>query len=114
MKFQDINRENLKHSLNELLYNPIYKNQVNKVSQIFRDRPLPAMDTAMYWIDYVIRHRGAPHNRSSGLDLKWYEFYLLDVILFVVLCLVIILVTTFVVLKQIIKLVNQTSKVKVN
>jgi len=38
------------------------------------------MDTAMFWIDYVIEHRGAPHMVSAGLDLPWYQFYLLDII----------------------------------
>lgn len=39
------------------------------------------MDTAIYWIEYVARHRGARHLRSAGADLPWYEYFLVDVIL---------------------------------
>jgi len=38
------------------------------------------MDTAMYWINYVIEHRGAPHLVAAGVELPWYQFYLLDIV----------------------------------
>ena len=34
----------------------------------------------MYWTEYVIRHKGAPHLRSAVLDLAWYQYLLQDVI----------------------------------
>jgi len=34
----------------------------------------------VYWTEYVIRHKGAPHLRSAALDLAWYQYFLLDVI----------------------------------
>jgi len=34
----------------------------------------------VYWTEYVIRHKGAPHLRSAVLDLAWYQYLLLDVI----------------------------------
>jgi glucuronosyltransferase len=33
----------------------------------------------VYWTEYVIRHKGAPHMRSAALDLTWYQYFLLDV-----------------------------------
>lgn len=53
------------------------------MSAIFKDRPMSALDTAVYWVEYVIRHRGAHHLRSAAVDLPWYQFYLLDVIAFI-------------------------------
>jgi hypothetical protein len=43
------------------------------------------MDTAIYWVEYVIRHKGAPHLRVAGLDLPWYQYHLIDVIVFIAL-----------------------------
>jgi glucuronosyltransferase len=37
------------------------------------------METAIFWTEYVIRHKGAPHLRSAGADLPWYQYLLLDV-----------------------------------
>jgi glucuronosyltransferase len=39
------------------------------------------LDTAVYWVEYVIRHRGASHLRNVGADLFWYRYYLGDVVL---------------------------------
>jgi glucuronosyltransferase len=34
----------------------------------------------LYWTEYVIRQKGAPHSLSAVLDLPWYQYFLLDVI----------------------------------
>ncbi|XP_062134229.1 UDP-glycosyltransferase UGT5-like, partial [Drosophila sulfurigaster albostrigata] len=78
--YRTVTEQELRHSLTELLENPKYMDNMKRASKIFRNRPLDAMDEAMFWIDYVIEHRGAPHLVSPGLDLPWYQFYLLDII----------------------------------
>ncbi|KAH8407726.1 hypothetical protein KR222_011450 [Zaprionus bogoriensis] len=78
--YRTVTEEELRYSLTELLENPKYRDNMKRASQVFRHRPLNAMDTAMFWIDYIIEHRGAPHMVSAGLDLSWYQFYLLDII----------------------------------
>ncbi|XP_030387611.1 UDP-glucuronosyltransferase 2B1 [Scaptodrosophila lebanonensis] len=80
LSYDAISTDTLNGSLSELLYNPKYQTNAKRASRIYRDRPLGAMDTAMYWIDYVIEHRGAPHIISASLSLSWYQLYLLDVL----------------------------------
>lgn len=82
LHFQSITEDLLRYSLLQLIENSSYAENVQRVSHIFRDRPLEPRKSALYWIEYVIRHKGAPHMRSAGLDLNWYQFYLLDVIAF--------------------------------
>lgn len=36
--------------------------------------------SVVYWTEYVIRHKGAHHVKSHGLNLAWYQYFLLDVI----------------------------------
>ena len=43
------------------------------------------MDTAIYWIEYVIRHRGAKHMRYPAADLSLFQRYSLDVMAFLIL-----------------------------
>jgi glucuronosyltransferase len=57
-----------------------YRENVQRLSRIFRDQPLTPLQQAVYWTEYVIRHKGAPHLRSAVLDLAWYQYFLLDVI----------------------------------
>ncbi|XP_017874679.1 PREDICTED: UDP-glucuronosyltransferase 2C1, partial [Drosophila arizonae] len=80
LDYRTITTEQLRSALLELLENPKYRDTMKRSSRIFRQRPLGAMDTAMFWIDYVIEHRGAPHMVSAGMDLAWYQFYLLDIV----------------------------------
>jgi glucuronosyltransferase len=51
-----------------------------RTSRIFRDRPQSALDTAIFWTEYVIRHGGAPHLQSAAMKLAWYQYLLIDVI----------------------------------
>ncbi|MBO8927591.1 hypothetical protein INP01_14215, partial [Staphylococcus aureus] len=57
---------------------------VKRMSSIFHDRPMSALNTAVYWVEYVIRNKGAHHLRSAAVDLTWYQYYLLDVIAFLI------------------------------
>ncbi|XP_062553450.1 UDP-glycosyltransferase UGT5-like isoform X2 [Armigeres subalbatus] len=92
--FPNITETSLRWALDELLYKPEYKKNMNRVSSVFRDRPVPALDEAVYWVEYVLRHNGAPELRSAGLDLPWVSFMLLDVIGFFVVVVVIIVWAT--------------------
>lgn len=40
------------------------------------------LDTAIYWIEYVVRH-GSDSLRSPAMELAWWQIELLDVYLFV-------------------------------
>jgi glucuronosyltransferase len=57
-----------------------YRENAQRLSRIYRDQPLTPLQQAVYWTEYVIRHKGAPHLRSAVLDLAWYQYLLLDVI----------------------------------
>lgn len=45
---------------------------------------MKALDTAVYWIEYVIRHKGAPKLQSMAKNLAWYQYYLVDVVAVIV------------------------------
>jgi glucuronosyltransferase len=53
---------------------------VQYLSSIFRDHPRRPLEQAVYWTEYVIRHKVVRHMRSAVLDLAWYQYFLLDVI----------------------------------
>lgn len=46
------------------------------------DQPMKPMEIAIWWIEYVIRHKGAEHLRSPAVDKAWFKLYSLDVISF--------------------------------
>ncbi|RZC32757.1 UDPGT and/or Glyco tran 28 C domain containing protein, partial [Asbolus verrucosus] len=83
LSYKEITEEKLSEKLTQLLTNSAYSNEAKKKSRIFHDRLVSPMDTAIYWVEYVIRHKGASHLRVTALDLPWYKYHLLDVICFV-------------------------------
>ncbi|OXU25050.1 hypothetical protein TSAR_016515 [Trichomalopsis sarcophagae] len=73
-----VTQTKIDEALNEMLTNPIYRENIRKYSQLFRDRPQTAIDTANYWIEYVKRN-GKNSLRSATMDFTWWQIYLLDV-----------------------------------
>ncbi|XP_054278190.1 UDP-glucosyltransferase 2-like [Macrosteles quadrilineatus] len=74
-----LTKESASQALRQVLQDPSYKENARRLSQEFRDRLASPLDTAVYWTEYVLRHRGAPRLRSRVADLPWYRFLLLDV-----------------------------------
>nr|XP_022908477.1 UDP-glucuronosyltransferase 2B1-like [Onthophagus taurus] len=77
---EDIAEGNKFEEYIETLLKPQYKQNAENLSKLFRDRPMSPLKTAIYWIEYVIKYNGAPHLKSSVTKLRWYQYYLLDVI----------------------------------
>ena len=76
-----------------------YREKAQHLSRIYRDQPLTPLEQAVYWTEYVIRHKGAPHLRSAVLDLTWYQYFLLDVIAVLALAVGSVVVVGFLVLR---------------
>ncbi|CAG9797606.1 unnamed protein product [Chironomus riparius] len=79
----DITEESLTNALKEILSNPKYRDIVGKQAILAKDRPMNAQDTAVYWVEYVLRHNGAPHLHYPGADLNFFQANSIDVILFI-------------------------------
>lgn len=45
-------------AIQEILNNPQYKSNVQKLSKLFKDQPDNPLTRAVYWVEYVIRHNG--------------------------------------------------------
>ncbi|XP_017598912.1 PREDICTED: UDP-glucuronosyltransferase 1-1-like isoform X10 [Corvus brachyrhynchos] len=59
-----------------------YKENIQRLSDLHLDRPLHPLDLAVHWVEFVMRHKGAPHLRPAAHDLNWVQYHSLDVIAF--------------------------------
>lgn len=48
------------------------------------DESMSGLERAVWWIEYVIRNKGATHFRNRVVDMSWYEFLSLDVYAFII------------------------------
>lgn len=52
---------------------------VKRTSEIFRDQPQTPLERATYWMEYLIKHKGASHLRSASRDLSYFQYHMYDV-----------------------------------
>ncbi|XP_033839811.1 UDP glucuronosyltransferase 5 family, polypeptide G1 [Periophthalmus magnuspinnatus] len=85
---KSITKESFLEAVKDVVENPSYRENVQRLSRLHRDTPMSPMDTALFWIEYVIRNKGAPHLRAVGYSLPWYSYFCLDVAAFLLVILV--------------------------
>lgn len=81
MDFKDITLESLLRTLNEMLIDKKISNRAKEISAIFSDNMIHPMDEFIWWIDYVIKFRGAKHLKSHAMNMCWFTYLSLDLIL---------------------------------
>ena len=63
-----------------------YKENAMRLKRIHHDQPVKPLDRAVFWIEFVMRHKGAKHLRPAAHNLTWYQYHSLDVIGFLLAC----------------------------
>ncbi|XP_053450549.1 UDP-glucuronosyltransferase 2A2 isoform X2 [Nycticebus coucang] len=76
----------LLRALRTVINDPSYKENAVRLSRIHHDQPVKPLDRAVFWIEFVMRHRGAKHLRAAAHDLTWVQYHSLDVIGFLLAC----------------------------
>ncbi|XP_022164543.1 UDP-glucuronosyltransferase 2B2-like [Myzus persicae] len=84
----------------ELVNNKKYKRNAEIASDIFKNRPMSPEQSVLYWTEYVIRHKGAPHLKTHSLNLTWYQYLLLDIIAVIIVFICICLFLLYLLIKM--------------
>jgi len=66
------------HSINR------FNDNAKEISRRYRDQPKRPLETAIYWVEYVARHRGAGHMKSGGQELTFLQYHNYDIFLTIV------------------------------
>ncbi|XP_010601958.1 UDP-glucuronosyltransferase 2B15 isoform X2 [Fukomys damarensis] len=80
VEFMTISSTELLNALKKVLNSPSYKENAMWLSTIHHDQPMKPLDRAAFWIEFVMRHKGAKHLRPLAHNLTWYQYHSLDVI----------------------------------
>ncbi|TKC34647.1 hypothetical protein EI555_011237, partial [Monodon monoceros] len=83
---QRMTSSDLLNTLKAVINNPSYKENAMKLSRIHHDQPMKPLDRAVFWIEFIMRHKGAKHLRPAIHNLTWYQYNSLDVIGFLLAC----------------------------
>ncbi|XP_034669555.1 UDP-glucuronosyltransferase 1-7C-like [Drosophila subobscura] len=74
-----LEEQTFRDTILDIMENPKYNQAVKAFSSLYRDRPLSARQTLLYWVDYVIRHHGAPHLQSPVVHMSFIAAHNLDI-----------------------------------
>lgn len=94
--FLTMSSTDLLNAVKTVIIDPSYKENAMRLSRIHHDQPVKPLDRAVFWVEYVMRHKGAKHLRVAAHDLSWFQYHSLDVIGFLLACVVTV---TFIITK---------------
>lgn len=75
-----LSSEALLRAIRMVIHEPRYREEVKRRQFLLRDQKETPLERAVYWTEYVLRHRGARHLQSPARDMGVIQYYLVDVI----------------------------------
>ncbi|KAL9988795.1 hypothetical protein ACROYT_G003283 [Oculina patagonica] len=101
--------------IRKVLTQPSYRESVARISKSVKQLPRPPVKEAADWVEYTQALGGLQYLRPRGLDLPFYQLYLLDILFLAFLILVVALLAIRFMLKSVIRcLSGSTKKEKAN
>ncbi|VDP32526.1 unnamed protein product [Soboliphyme baturini] len=95
IKKSNVTKANLIHAITAITTEKKYSVAAQEFGDLLRDVPYTELDHAAFWVEFIIRHQEVPHARSAADDLNILQYFLVDVILFLVTCLILLAVIIF-------------------
>lgn len=94
LNIQTVTAEDLVKGLKEIINNPMYRKNIQKLSALHNDRPVDPLELSVYWTEYVMKHKGAKHLKAAVHELNWIQYFCLDVLAFLLTIIVVFTVIT--------------------
>ena len=83
ISYYEVDEENLLTAVKKVLEDPIYTENARKFGNLLTDQINKPLDRAVWHIEHLIRHPGMiEHIRPPVHDLAWYQYFMLDVLAF--------------------------------
>ncbi|XP_052515230.1 UDP-glucuronosyltransferase 3A1-like [Budorcas taxicolor] len=82
IKLEQMKAETLALKMKQVMEDKRYKSAAEATSIIARSQPLTPAQRLVGWIDHILQTGGAAHLKPHAFQQPWYEQYLLDILLF--------------------------------
>ncbi|XP_053620340.1 UDP-glucosyltransferase 2-like [Plodia interpunctella] len=118
VELNDLNEENLKEAVDALTKDDSYRENIKKLRAIMHDQPQSPLERAVWWTEHVLRHAGARHLRARAANMRWTDYYEVELVAYTVAGLVLVLIVIGLVIRFLVKFVigalSRKSKLKIN
>lgn len=79
LPFEDLTQETLTRSINDMLSTDRYSDRARHLQTVWNDNLVHPMDEFVWWIEHVVKFKGAKHLKSHAMHLSWFSYLLIDV-----------------------------------
>ncbi|XP_035390956.1 UDP-glucuronosyltransferase 2C1-like [Electrophorus electricus] len=93
--FATLDKDSFLLAIKEVLYEPSYRENMQRLSKLHKDTPVKPLDNAVFWIEHAIRHGGAAHLRTESYKMPSYIYHSVDVMLFLLFVISLIIFTLY-------------------
>ncbi|XP_071743553.1 UDP-glycosyltransferase UGT4 isoform X2 [Lepeophtheirus salmonis] len=87
LPYKELSQESFSSALKTMLSDSIYKRNVEYWGSLIMDEKEHPMERAIWWLEYVMRHKPNKHLESPASHLNYFQIRLMDVYGFLGLCL---------------------------
>ncbi|XP_048024884.1 UDP-glucuronosyltransferase 2B13-like [Megalobrama amblycephala] len=74
-----LNKNTLHAAIQKVIIEPSYRLSMQRLSHLHRDKPVKPLNSTLFWIEFVMRHKGPAHLHTESYKLPWYSYYSVDV-----------------------------------
>ncbi|XP_008400804.1 UDP-glucuronosyltransferase 2C1 [Poecilia reticulata] len=78
LHFNHMTVDELVQALHAVINEPSFRSNMQQLSSLQHQQPVAPLNTAAFWLEFVLRHGGAKHLRLASHDLYWFQYYSLD------------------------------------
>lgn len=105
MDIMTVTQADIENAIHKILTDDTYRKSVEKASKLFKDRPQKPVDTALWYLEYVLRHKDDAREALHPLAVHqwWFQRRLLDVWAFIFAILLSSVIMTLYILKKLLR-----------
>lgn len=93
LNWDSLTTEHMVSSIKRALQDEDIKAKMEQTHRLYVDRQNSPRETAAWWVDYVVRNRGAGFLKNGGQHVPWYQYHHVDVVCFLLSILTVCLLT---------------------
>lgn len=87
----ELTKQRFKEAVVEIIENPKYKERVVELADLMEDEPMLPLQRAVWWVEYVLRHKDLSHLKGPAASATLNDVYLLDIVAVLVAVLAVVL-----------------------
>ncbi|KAI4468173.1 UDP-glucosyltransferase [Holotrichia oblita] len=103
LPYQDLTKESFEKAFTTLLEDPKYNKNAKFRASLFREQEMDPLDRANFWIQHIYKFKGAKHLKPKAATMPLYQYFLLDVLLFMLFIMLLLSFITYKMMKYVIK-----------